>query len=31
MTYSNPAAYEQLMGRWSARLARAIASFYRGI
>jgi SAM-dependent methyltransferase len=27
MTYSNPAAYEQLMGRWSARLAPLFTRF----
>jgi len=27
MTYSNPAAYEQFMGRWSARLAPLFAQF----
>lgn len=27
MTYSNPAAYEQLMGRWSARLAPLFVRF----
>jgi len=27
MTYSNPTAYEQLMGRWSARLAPLFARF----
>jgi SAM-dependent methyltransferase len=27
MSYSNPAAYEQLMGRWSARLAPLFARF----
>jgi SAM-dependent methyltransferase len=27
MTYSNPAAYERLMGRWSARLAPLFARF----
>jgi len=27
MTYSNPAAYEQMMGRWSARLAPLFARF----
>jgi ubiquinone/menaquinone biosynthesis C-methylase UbiE len=27
MTYSNPAAYERLMGRWSARLAPLFAQF----
>jgi len=27
MTYSNPAAYERFMGRWSARLARSFLHF----
>jgi 2-polyprenyl-3-methyl-5-hydroxy-6-metoxy-1,4-benzoquinol methylase len=27
MTYSNPAAYQQFMGRWSARLAPLFTQF----